>query len=319
MKRLLALLAVSALVLLLPPPASATSPGGNGRIAFNRGGDIYTVTARGTGLRRLTAYGGGARTPKWSADGKRIAYVYQGFIYTMRANGTHKVKRWAGTAPSWSPNGKKIAYVGLRIVDTGDERGLCTFPEVQTRKLVGGAITTIENYLLQNCWNGWASVTYGPTTAWSPDGTRVYYTYTGYNHDDNDPNATYSGAAYVMSDGSTVNGIPLYNYPDSTSTGTPPVMPTMDIAPTKPNYAIAVGSRTTSSYVISLDGTYLRSLTSDRTTSFPAYAPDGRSVLYTYHPDGDGYSIRKAGIPASGGAASILIARGSQADWQPVL
>jgi hypothetical protein len=53
-------------------PASATFPGKNGKIVFNRGGDLYTSSATGGSVKRLTKTGGTSGA-KWSPDGKRIA------------------------------------------------------------------------------------------------------------------------------------------------------------------------------------------------------------------------------------------------------
>src|SRR4051812_35631278 len=56
--------------------AEAAFPGPNGKVAFDRGNDIWTVMPDGTGLTNLTntpdiGEGGAA----WSPDGTRIAFV----------------------------------------------------------------------------------------------------------------------------------------------------------------------------------------------------------------------------------------------------
>jgi dipeptidyl aminopeptidase/acylaminoacyl peptidase len=49
----------------------------------------------------------------WSPDGRRLAYSC-GTIFTIRADGTHRVRIPTGiatsTAPSWSPDGKQIVF-----------------------------------------------------------------------------------------------------------------------------------------------------------------------------------------------------------------
>src|SRR5262249_55111944 len=56
-------------------PADATTPGTNGRIAFQmdfgRGIEIYTIRPNGLGIRQLTKVHGTAETPDWSPDGTR--------------------------------------------------------------------------------------------------------------------------------------------------------------------------------------------------------------------------------------------------------
>lgn len=85
-------------------------PGTDGLLAFVRNGDIYAATAAGQNAHRLTAYGGGAANPKWSSDGTRIAFERAGAIWTMTANGGSVVKRANGHAASWSPDDQFLAY-----------------------------------------------------------------------------------------------------------------------------------------------------------------------------------------------------------------
>src|SRR4051812_17942067 len=85
--------AIAALVALtlLPAGASATYPGKPGRIAYeglDGGHDvgIYSIEPDGTGNRLLVA---GARSPSWSADGRRLAFEYKGGLWQSRADGSH--------------------------------------------------------------------------------------------------------------------------------------------------------------------------------------------------------------------------------------
>jgi TolB protein len=84
-------------------PASATSPGDNGRIAFRRFLDadrttaaIFTVRPDGTGERRVTRPGAGTTDsqPDWSPDGRLIGFERcvpntVCAIYTVHPDGTH--------------------------------------------------------------------------------------------------------------------------------------------------------------------------------------------------------------------------------------
>src|SRR3954471_13873083 len=92
--RLAGVLAV-ALFLSLPAAAQATFPGENGKIAFSRGGDIWTMNPDGSGQLNLTNDATTQGSPSWSPDGTRIAFdeVDSGVIktWTMKADGTDRV------------------------------------------------------------------------------------------------------------------------------------------------------------------------------------------------------------------------------------
>ena len=104
------------------------SPGGS-QIVFrsSRGGkelnqdiDIFVMQADGSNVRQITRLGFASR-PKWSPDGKRIAFeavIDDGRqVYAVNADGTH---RWQVSKPEpeaamfvrgWSPDGKRILYM----------------------------------------------------------------------------------------------------------------------------------------------------------------------------------------------------------------
>jgi len=91
--------------------SSSWSPDGT-KIAFNCGGDIYTVKPDGTELVKLTRQNGGSnRMPIWSPDGSRIAFIssrdglgeciggicesggiYSSALYSMDADGSNVIR-----------------------------------------------------------------------------------------------------------------------------------------------------------------------------------------------------------------------------------
>ena len=79
-----------------------------------RGQDVWVTRPNGSGLRRLIA---AATDPAWSPDGKRIAFVRNGQIYTATAAGTgiRRLTRTRSTdfEPSWSPDGKRLVFSSL--------------------------------------------------------------------------------------------------------------------------------------------------------------------------------------------------------------
>jgi Tol biopolymer transport system component len=110
---------VSSLTLAFDGHAGAVVAGKDGKIAFTRMNQIYTIKPNGTGLVQLTT-GLKNYSPRWSPDGKRIAYVHelangQRDIWVMSAAGANKkqvTKEGGTTAAAWSPDGKWLAYGG---------------------------------------------------------------------------------------------------------------------------------------------------------------------------------------------------------------
>jgi Tol biopolymer transport system component len=114
------LLAVGALALLIFPTAGwGAFPGANGRIAFLKGYDIYTIRPDGSGTERLTNDETYDEQLSWSASGHRLAYVHgspygPNQVFTIGAHGgnptqvTHEkgILRY----PHFSRSGRRIVY-----------------------------------------------------------------------------------------------------------------------------------------------------------------------------------------------------------------
>lgn len=93
-----------------------------GRIAFNRhvAGDIHTdpvldtfvVNADGSNERNLTQSRGGF-DPVWSPDGRRLAFVRAGSVWTIDGAGRNERRLTPDLGadfPTWSPDGRRIVF-----------------------------------------------------------------------------------------------------------------------------------------------------------------------------------------------------------------
>jgi hypothetical protein len=117
-------LAVAAVVLAPPGKVSAAFPGANGRIAFDDtfSHNIYTVLPDGTHQRQLTTDGHSVG-PRWSPNGRKIAFSRRGELWVMDADGTHQHRVGAvtrGYQPAWSPDARRLVYVHVPVGKKGD-------------------------------------------------------------------------------------------------------------------------------------------------------------------------------------------------------
>ncbi len=115
---------------------------------------IYTVPVNGGNLKQLTSGDSSATTPRWSPDGKKIAYVTGSQIWVMDDDGDDKEQvtkvSTGASGPVWSPDGRWIAF-------TSDVYPDCTNEECNRRREEAGEKNKVKalvtDRLLFRHWN----------------------------------------------------------------------------------------------------------------------------------------------------------------------
>src|SRR5687767_5567570 len=103
MKTFLRLISLTCLTLVLMPGLfEVRAQVSLGRIAFVRGGDIYTADSSGTNALNLTNNAAGDHSPQYSFDGSKIVFVSNrdgnNEIYVMNQNGSNPTRLTNNTA-----------------------------------------------------------------------------------------------------------------------------------------------------------------------------------------------------------------------------
>ena len=304
---LAAFVASVALLAAVAGPSEAAFPGGNGKIALHRNGDIWSMNADGTGSTRLTTNYNAESNPAVSPDGSRIAYEFLRGIWVMNANGTGQRMLTDGQAatdedPAWSADGTRIAFsrngadIWAMNADGSDP--------VNLTNTSGTSDDEIE-------------------PAWSPDGTRIAYTRIGCEPPDRGAHCV-----FVMN----ADGAGQKNLTPEKS---------MQQCPNSPGYYFNGSSRSPAwspdgqkiafsgplicphvigkdIWVMNADGSGKTNLINDDTTGDqkPIFSPDGTAILFESNRDSDTLELYAMG---SGGSGITRITNNtvwdSDADW----
>ncbi|HEX6846064.1 MAG TPA: PKD domain-containing protein [Chitinophagaceae bacterium] len=148
-----------------PPPSCTTNCGKIVFVSDRDGNDeIYTCNADGSNVTRLTNDAAEDGDPVWSPEGTRIAFIREGNLCVMNADGSNVVQKTFTSDtknPAWSPDGNRIAFT-----DMIDEANNVWWPSIYVMELTSGTVSPLPN-------SSGSSVE--PSPAWSPDGTEIAF------------------------------------------------------------------------------------------------------------------------------------------------
>jgi uncharacterized delta-60 repeat protein len=163
------------------PTPSSTPPQTlaiNGKIAFDRDGEIFTVHPDGSNLKQVTFEGG--REPLWSPDGIKIAFVRASGtvdpktqICVMDADGNNQrcltPASDISVSPAWSPDSTQIAFA--RSIVIGASGAGAMSHSIYKRDIYAmNADGSNQRSLTNSDPDDWVSV-----PSWSPDGTKISF------------------------------------------------------------------------------------------------------------------------------------------------
>ena len=161
-------------------PASARSaasfPGRNGKIVYqsyadssSRPGGIYLIGANGKGDTRLLNQPAESAGPRWSPDGRRVAFFAAGAktsaLFLISPDGKSGRRVLIGTPsewpayPAWSPDGKRLIFLRGKPCQTGFCKSHLSILTLETGKAVDIPHTAGASY----------------AASWSPDGRTIVF------------------------------------------------------------------------------------------------------------------------------------------------
>jgi dipeptidyl aminopeptidase/acylaminoacyl peptidase len=120
---------------------------------------IYVVSLEGGGMKQLTNADRSSTSPRWSPDGKKIAYTTGSQLWVMDSDGDHKDQvtkiSTGAAAPVWSPDGKWIAFTSDVYPDCdNDDCNKKRDEQAESSKVKAHIVTR----LLYKHWDEWRDV-----------------------------------------------------------------------------------------------------------------------------------------------------------------
>jgi dipeptidyl aminopeptidase/acylaminoacyl peptidase len=178
----LAMLGTAAGALFQTAPAAAATPVAPSLIAYVRSGDVWV--SKGATETKLTTGGGWSR-PRFSPDGRSIALLKGGQLWTMKADGSAKrrLTTRAASGPSWSPDGTTIAFASLSCSGGPGVYQISATAAAASPTVLFPAYCREEELPAEPAPTAKAAASTSlsdrlrtdDAVAWSPDGTRVAF------------------------------------------------------------------------------------------------------------------------------------------------
>jgi len=218
---------------------------------------IYVVSIDGGSPKQITNGQSSSSSPRWSPDGKKIAFITGGQVWTMESDGDKKdqvTKIATGAAgPVWSPDGKWIAFTSDVYPDCADEECNKKRDEQNEANKVKAHITT---RLLFRHWDEWRDVKRTHVLVVSSKGGQARDITAG--DFDSPPYAAVSSVDFAFS-------------PDST-----------EIAYLRNPDKVEATSTNSDIYVVSLNGGSPKNITQNNHgyDVGPVFSADGRFIVY---------------------------------------